>query len=282
MAAALAIRQRAGIPFDHPIAIFDLALQLGIHLSFTRVSSMEGMWCKEKRAIVLTCLRPIGRRSFTCAHEIAHCHFNHGTRVDELLEYSIDDALSPEEYLANIVAAHLLMPFSSVSIALNYRKWDLSTLTATQAYSLANYFGVSYGALLSHLHYALRLIHRNLFERLIGISPKAIRSRISAELDATHLVLVDEFWRDRPVDLEVGDLVVLPQDTAVDGQLLDILRCGIDTDLIARAREPGVGYLTNTQRRPLLLRIMPKEFEGFAQYRFPTDTNVYLSASWGS
>jgi Zn-dependent peptidase ImmA (M78 family) len=278
VAAALRIRQIVGIQFDHPVAIIDVALQLGILVSFKRLSSMEGLWCKEKRAIVLTSLRPAGRRAFTCAHEIAHCYFNHGTRIDELLEYAISDSFHPEEYLANELAAHLLMPLYAVSQELQIRKWKPATLTALQVYTLASHFGVSYGALLNHLYYAFNMVRKDLFEALSRTSPKMIRSLFCPTVAATHLVVVDEFWRYRPVDLEVGDLLIFPQGTEFDRQLLESAPCQSGSGLAACARFAGIGRLLHRDGSQLLLRVLPKEFEGFAEYRFPDQNNVYASS----
>jgi Zn-dependent peptidase ImmA (M78 family) len=278
MAAALEIRQTVGIQFDYPVAIIDLALQLGILVCFKRLSSMEGLWCKEKRSIVLTSLRPAGRRTFTCAHEIAHCHFNHGSRIDELLDYAICDSFHPEEYLANELAAHLLMPLYAVSRGLQIRKWNPATLTALQVYTLASHFGVSYGALLNHLYYAFNMVRKGRFEVLNRTSPKMIRSMFCPTVSAQHLVVVDEFWRHRPVDLEVGDLLILPQGTDFDRQLLESVPCQTGFGLAACARSAGVGCLLQSDGSQLLLRVIPKEFEGFAEYRFSDQNNVYVSS----
>jgi Zn-dependent peptidase ImmA (M78 family) len=278
VAAALRIRQEVGIQFDHPVAIIDVALQLGILVCFKRLSSMEGLWCKEKRTIILTSLRPAGRRTFTCAHEIAHCHFNHGTRIDELLEYAINDSFHPEEYLANEFAAHLLMPLYAISRGLQIRKWNPATLTALQVYTLASHFGVSYGALLNHLYYAFNMIRKGPFEALSRTSPKMIRSMFCPTVAARHLVVVDEFWRHRPVDLEVDDLLILPQGTEFDRQLLESVPCQSGFGLAGCARSAGIGYLLHRDGSQLLLRVIPKEFEGFAEYRFPDQNNVYVSS----
>lgn len=278
VAAALEIRQKVGIQFDHPVTIIDVALQLGILVCFKHLSSMEGLWCKEKRTIILTSLRPAGRRTFTCAHEIAHCHFNHGTRIDDLLEYAISDSFHPEEYLANELAAHLLMPLYAVSRELQIRKWNPATLTALQVYTLASHFGVSYRALLNHLYYAFNMVRKGLFESLSRTSPKMIRSMFCPTVAAGHLVVVDEFWCHRPVDLEVGDLLILPQGTEFDRQLLESVPCPSGLGLAACARSAGIGYLLQGDGSQLLLRVIPKEFEGFAEYRFPDQNNVYVSS----
>lgn len=278
VAAALEIRQKVGVPLDRPVAIIDIALALGIFVCFMRVSSMEGLWCKEKRAIVLTSLRPAGRRTFTCAHEIAHCHFNHGSRVDELLEYAISDTFHPEEYLANELAAHLLMPLYGVAKALQIRRWNPATLTAMQVYTLASHFGVSYRALLNHLHYAFKMVRKCPFDSLSRTSPKMIRSMFCPAVAATHLVVVDEFWQHRPVDLEVGDLLILPKGAEFDSQLLERVPHQSAFGFPALARLAGIGNIVGRDGSRLLLRIVPKEYTGYAKYRFPVQNNVYVSS----
>jgi Zn-dependent peptidase ImmA (M78 family) len=277
VAAALEIRQRLGIAFDDPVSIIDIALARGVTVWFKRLSSTDGLWCKEKRTIVLTSLRPAGRRTFTCAHELGHCVFNHGTRFDELLEYAVTEAFDPEEYLANEFAAHLLMPFYAVSQAIQTRRWNPATLTAPQVYTLASYFGVSYRALLNHLYYALRLI-RTPFAALSRISPKMIRSMFCPDVSTAHLVIVDDFWGRRPIDLEVGDLVILPRGVQFEGRLLDVVPEKNTYGITASAHSPGVGYISKNDGAQLLLRIVPREFEGFADYRFPDQNNVYVSS----
>jgi hypothetical protein len=278
VAAALEIRRKVGVPLDHPLAIVDVGLELGIFVCFMRVSSMEGLWCKEKRAILLTSMRPAGRRTFTCAHEIAHCHFNHGSRVDELLEYAVSETFHPEEYLANELAAHLLMPLYGISKALQIRRWNPAELTAIQVYTLASHYGVSYSALLNHLHYAFKMVRRGLFTSLSRISPKMIRSMFCPDLTASHLVVVDEFWQHRPVDVEVGDLLILPRGTKFDGQLLESVHHRSDYGSPLLARSAGIGSIVKRDGSRLLLRIIPKEYAGYASYRFPDQNNVYLSA----
>ncbi|MEY2502898.1 MAG: hypothetical protein QOI07_3232 [Verrucomicrobiota bacterium] len=239
---------------------------------------MDGLWCKEKRTIVLTSLRPAGRQTFTCAHEIGHSYFEHGSRVDELLEYAISNTFQPEEYLANELAAHLLMPLYGVSQAMQARNWNPSTLTAVRVYSLASHFGVSYRALLNHLYYAFQMIERRRFEELSRTSPKMIRSMFCPNVTAGHLVIVDELWLHRPVDLEVGDLMISPQGTDIDTTLLERVPCQSTFGFAACARSTGIGHLFRRDGSQLLLRVLPKEFEGFAKYRFPDQNNVYISS----
>lgn len=275
LTAALEIRRKIGISLDEPIAIFDAALQLGILVNFCHVSSLEGMWCKEKRTIILSALRPAGRRVFTCAHELAHAHFDHGTTIDELLNDAPGDYASPEEYLANQTAAHLLMPLFLVSSQLRIRNWNTSKISAEEVYKLATFFGVGYGALVNHMYYTLRLVDRNVFESLSKSSPKGIRTRLCPDFSSRHLVVVDQFWGKRPIDLEVGDLVMFPAGSRIDSALLEIARSTAYDDVAAYVRQVGVGYSRLPDGRAILTRVSANEFVGFADYRFPEKNNVY-------
>ena len=275
LSAALEIRRKIGISLDEPIAIFDAALQLGILVNFCYVSSLEGMWCKEKRVIILSALRPAGRRVFTCAHELAHAHFDHGTTIDELLDYAPADYSSPEEYLANQTAAYLLMPLFAVSLQLRIRNWNASKISPVEVYKLATFFGVGYGALVNHMYYTLRLIDRNVFEGLSKYSPKDIRARLCPHFSARHLILVDQFWGERPIDLEEGDLVMFPVGSQIDNTLLEIAGSNACEDVAAYARNVGVGYFALPDGRTILTRVSANEFVGFADYRFTEKNNVY-------
>lgn len=280
MSGALSIRRSIGASLDCPLSIVDAALQLGIHVSFDRLASVEGMWCRERRAIILTSLRPVGRRAFTCAHEIGHAHFNHGTAVDELIEYTPAYANSPEERLANYLAGHLLMPPYGLPFAVQERGWQLHKLSVTQAYTLASLFGVSYGALLNHFHYSLNLIEFSAFTRLMEPSPKNIRATLCPEVDGPHLLVVDKLWAHRPIDLDVGDVALLPRNSIIEGDLLEDLGIGKVGARVAKALKPGLGRLTNLVKvASLPIRVSPREFRGFGEYRFPACNNVYSTTA---
>jgi len=264
------------VSLDEPLAIIDAALQLDIHVSIAALSSVEGIWCKEKRAIVLTSLRPAGRRAFTCAHEIAHCHFGHGSRFDELQESAVASSDSPEESLADQTAAHLLMPLFAVAAAIKLRNWDVKRLTPVQAYILASFFGVSYRGFLSHLHHNLGLIGYAGYSNIVKIAPKDIRTALFNGAQTRNIVFVDEFWKDRPVDAEVGDVILLPHDVTGSGELLQTMPSQNAYGVVAVARAPGINILENLPHsRSLLLRVTVAQFEGFGMYRFPEQNNVY-------
>ncbi len=246
-------------------------MHLKIHVSIEHLSSVEGIWCREKKAIVLSSLRPAGRRAFTCAHELGHWHFDHGTRADELVSTRTPDRNQPEENAANQFAGHLLMPPCGVASTLETRKWSPSKLTAVQAYALASYFGVSYAGFLGHMCYALRSLEQSAFEKLSEVEPKDLRKHLCPELSAPNLIVVDEHWLSRPIDLEVGDALMFPSG-AIDSA--GLIECRSRNSGVASAA--GVSQLTNlSSGRTPLIRVAESGFRGYAQFRYPTHNNVY-------
>ena len=102
MKAAIKARGKAGSDQIGPVCVFDLAEKLGVTVRFTDIN-MEGMYDRlPKPRIHLSSLRPPPRRVFTCAHELGHHEFGHGSTIDEMKEES-ESAWreSPNELLVN-------------------------------------------------------------------------------------------------------------------------------------------------------------------------------------
>ena len=84
--AALRVRQKGQIAADDPCSVFDLADKLGVEVRFAALPSAEGVYSPGKPVIVVSSLRPPGRQSFTCAHELGHHTYGHGEQFDEIVE----------------------------------------------------------------------------------------------------------------------------------------------------------------------------------------------------
>jgi hypothetical protein len=168
------------------------------------------------------------------------------------------------------------MPPFAVASAMQIRGWDANEVTGERFYALCNFFGVGYRALLNHMHFTLRLISQPMFDCLSKDSPKSIRSKLCPNISTPHLVIVDKFWRDRPVDLEVDDIVVLPAGARIDGELLESISTSPADGIMAHARKPGIARIFDLpDTHSLLLRVNAREYIGFAHYRFPEFNNVY-------
>ena len=84
---ALEVRKKAGLSLSLPICIYDLAGEtLKVEVRFQAGPSFGGMYAKETQTILVPSERPAGRRAFTCAHELGHWYFKHGTRLEDLIE----------------------------------------------------------------------------------------------------------------------------------------------------------------------------------------------------
>ena len=84
---SLEIREEYGYDFRSPLCVYELADRARVTVRFVDDVSMEGVYASlAKPKILISSLRPAGRRAFTCAHELGHHFFGHGSTIDELKE----------------------------------------------------------------------------------------------------------------------------------------------------------------------------------------------------
>src|SRR6185295_2542645 len=102
--------RRSGIARSKPVCVYDLAERLSIEVRFQGGNSFGGMYAKPSKTILVPALRPAGRQAFTCAHEMAHWFYGHGSQIDLIEDVAPGPSNTPEERLANIYAGFLLMP----------------------------------------------------------------------------------------------------------------------------------------------------------------------------
>src|SRR5216683_49297 len=80
------VRTDAGLDVRGPVDVYALCERRGITVQFVPIS-MEGMYKRgDPPHILLSALRPPGRRVFTCAHELGHDVFGHGFTIDQMFE----------------------------------------------------------------------------------------------------------------------------------------------------------------------------------------------------
>jgi hypothetical protein len=260
--AAMRLRGRHGRAADQPICPMDLARDDGVDVRLVSIKSLDGMYTPDVPTIVLGSLRPRGRRAYTCAHELGHHVFGHGLRVDELLEEPSEAEFKDDtEYVADRFAAALLMPKLAVLHAFAVRHWDVATCDPARAFTIAGVLGVGYTTLVGYLEGTLRAISATAAHRLRKTSPKAIRSNILGNEAVEGLLIIDEFWSGRPVDAEVGDLLVVPPGTDISNDTVERAR-----DHVYRATAPGVASLRRGSWQAEL-RVMRAGYTGLAEYR---------------
>lgn len=219
VADALRMRKRAGNNLDESVCVYDLAQRLGVEVRFLDIPSMEGMYCNSgKPHIILSSLRPPGRRAFTCAHELGHHSRGDGMQVDELVEqWGRYRRFDPKEFAADCFAGALLMPKMAVEKAFALREWPIRECTPDQVYVISNYFGVGYTTLIHHLSIALLLIPRPHADRLLKIKPRQARALALGWETSETVWIVDAYWTGRPIDIEVDDLVLVHGQPTLEG-----------------------------------------------------------------
>ena len=224
IAAALRTRLSAGYGLDHAICVYDLAEKLGLEVRFLDLPSMEGMYLSSSSpTIIVSSLRPPGRRAFTCAHELGHHNRSDGVEMDELVELWDKPRLDPEEFAADCFAGALLMPKMAVSRAFAIQGWSMEECTPEQAFMVAGYFGVGYTTLVHHLRSALDVLPHTRAEALLKVSPSKAQSLLLGWQTPQTVVVVDAHWTGRAVDVEVGDLIFVRGGAQSEGACIEPL-----------------------------------------------------------
>ena len=261
-AEALRTRMRAGYGLDTPISVYDLAGRLGIEVRFFDLPSMEGVYYSSPRPhIVLSSLRPAGRRAFTCGHELGHHSRGDGTCLDEMVEQWLRPRFDPKEFYADCFAGALLMPKTAVERAFALRKWAIRECTPEQVYAISNYFGVGYTTLVHHLSRGLLLLSGAHAERLLKVAPRRAQGLAVGWETPETVWVVDGHWVGRSIDVEAGDLVLLHEKTHIEGSCAEPVREVADGRLL-RATGPGIGRLEDSSGWAAFIRVSRRAFVG--------------------
>jgi Zn-dependent peptidase ImmA (M78 family) len=269
---ALGLREERGISASEPICAPDLAESIGIEVKFWPIASMEGMYFKDDApVIVVSSERPMGRQAFTCAHEMGHHVFGHGNRVDELANAPADHECSEEETLADLFAGFLLMPKQAVTRAFQRRGWKWRCPTPLQVYTVAGQLGVSYAAVLAQMEHSLGCLPHHEARTLSRTSPKMLRDHeIGAGL-TDRLLLVDPQWEKTAADLQVGNCIRVPRESAIEGNRLDRI-VQQDDGLLLRAVRPGVSRCLSADGNwAVYVRTSRRNYVGRCKFRHLED-----------
>ncbi|HAA26436.1 MAG TPA: Zn peptidase [Cyanobacteria bacterium UBA8553] len=265
---AIDVRRKAGFDLKSPLCIYGLCDKLNVRVKFVDIS-MEGIYLRDAEPVILlSALRPLPRRTFTCAHELGHHAFGHGSTIDELIEDSGNSkAFQPEEFLANSFAGFLLMPILGVRKAFVSRGWDAASATPEQIFTVACNFGVGYETLITHMAYALKMISSSRASSLLKTKPKAIREEVLGHPSANPLIVADAHWSMPTIDAEVGSLLLLPTGAEAANETI-ILEEDHPKGRLFKANRPGIVrvYCRNTGWA-VFVRVSRYQFIGLSQYR---------------
>jgi len=272
---ALATRRDSGYSPADCVCIVDLAGKCGVEVRFVALPSLEGMYASTASGvIILSSLRSLGRQAFTCAHELGHHVFHHGTRWDEYLaEDSKPRRWDPHEWEADRFASYILMPKRAVLSCFSRRKWPCSNCEPRQAYVVSTELGVSYEALVTQMSKSLRLLEHSHVRDLLHSSPKSIRASLLGTDCPENIVVVDPHWSRKTTDVLVGDFVLFLMDVTVEGASLErVERSG--KGLLFRGAAVGISQVHGANDGwAAFVRVARPEYAGCAQFRHLEDTD---------
>jgi hypothetical protein len=272
IAEALNTRLQCGLSLIDAICVYDICARLDLAVWFSDIPSMEGLYlpgARPKPAIVVTSLRPRGRQSITCGHELGHHRFNHGEQWDELIENRSDvRQYDGNEYQVDLYSAVLHMPKVAVSHALSLRKIDLTSCSPAVIYALSCWFGVGYSTLVLHLERTLEMITLSRATNLRAHRPMDIRAQILGAPSPQDLIVVDSHWSNKAIDISVGDTILLPPDCFAEGKSIAVSE-GSRNWTRVDGTAPGIGRVECRKSKwAAFVRVMPKNYKGLAAYRF--------------
>ena len=266
-AAALRMRKNAGYRLDEAICVYDLAETLGIEVRFADIQSMDAMlYCNPDPTIIVSSLRPSGRRAFTCAHELGHFQAGDGTTIDELVGKSDKASTNPREFMADCFAGALLMPKMAVEGAFAVRNWFADNPTPTQIYVVSGYFGVGYSALVNHLWRSLRLLPSSRAENLLKVGRRRAQAQALGWDSANTAWIVDQHWNGRAIDVEVGDILQVHGESSCEGNCL-VDAGAFRGEWLYRACRPGIGKISSATGWSEYVRVSRQAFVGRSVFR---------------
>lgn len=271
---SLEVREEHGYDFRSPLCVYELCDRARVNVRFVDDVSMEGVYAAlAKPTILISSLRPLARRSFTCAHELGHHVFGHGSTIDELKQDADEAAFQPNEFLANAFAGFLLMPAQGVKRAFASRGWEPTTATAPQMYRVACSFGVGYETLLGHLQYSLKYIAPDRADTLRKAKLPHIRESLLGFSAPDALVIADRRHAMGTLDAEAGNLVLVPTGARTESDQIELV-CDTAEGTVYRALRPGLARVTLPgESWAIVVRVSRFQYAGLARYRHLEETD---------
>jgi len=159
------------------------------------------------------------------------------------------------------------MPTMGLRRAFAVRKTTPDTATAEELFAIACHFGVGFSTLVNHLAYGVNDLDHARVAALLRLAPKTLRAQILGGTSAHPLVVVDEYWEAKTVDIEVGTLVLMPHDIAVDNRSLAFER-DLPTGRLFRALRPGISSASRPKTPwAAFVRVSREQYVGLARFR---------------
>jgi hypothetical protein len=265
---AVHLRSSLGLGIYDAVCPYDCAENLGLEVHFIDIPSLEGMYVKGNPPIVfISSLRPAGRATYTCAHEMGHHIFNHGTRVDEILDPLNAKQKTEEEQLVQTFAGFFLMPKSALERGLFLRGINIETVKPIDIFSLACWFGVGYRTLIDHAEFSLRILSTSHAEALRQVTPRQIKLSLLGKDDIGSLIYVDKHWTGRAIDAQVGDTILLPKGTVHSNNKLQQINSTNAYEIFQAMAAGRDRFLDPNTGWAAFIRVSKRDFTGRCIYR---------------
>lgn len=265
------VRMELNLDSFEPISIFDVCEKLNVSVRIYD-NKMEGIYSINKNGtfptIILSNQRPLPRRFFTCAHELGHHMFGHGSTFDEMMNFSNDPTKKhPNEILVDAFAGHLLMPVGGIETEFIKRNWSIENGSPIEFFTIASQFAVGYSTLISHCRYNY-LISESKFTELSKIRPgKLLTSLLGKDVENSHFKIIDSAAQVSVIDLEVCNYIIFPLNMTIEGALL---RRVSQTSVgeAYRAEQAGIIRVSSADENlNAFVRIQKERYSGLAEYR---------------
>jgi len=245
--------------------------RLGVPVRFVDVS-MEGIYShRPLPRILLSAFRPLVRRHFNCAHELGHHVFGHSSKLDELKETLENyDDLSPDEFIVDSFAGHLLMPVLGIRRAFARRQIKASTAEPHEVLAISCEFGVSYDALATQLTFCLNDITPVRRHELINARPTLQRSMVG-NLDGHGLAFLDKHFSASTLDVEENYLIVAPKGAVASNECVAHVK-DFTFGSVFKVTNRGIAELfVPNSSWTVSIRATQQNFVGLARYRYLED-----------
>ncbi len=196
------------------IDVFGLCENVGLWLVFKPMRNLLGAFVPSgKGGVLITTQRVLSVQRYTVAHELGHWALEHDRGIaldDEVCVLGLHN--NEREHLAQLFAAHLLMPPPLAYTLASRLGVTKGEVTPEQAYSFARECGVSYEAAVRHLQ-TLDFISASTTAVLLKAKPIDIKTRLGMGHRPTdvraEVWVVDERWDDGHVSISEGDEIVV-------------------------------------------------------------------------
>lgn len=271
------IRRQYKIDMYKPINIFDLCIEIGVTVRFVEIN-MEGMYFSRKDGsspqILISNQRPMPRRTYTCAHELGHHLFEHGSKIDNLSdEGSYAEGYDKDEFLVDAFAGALLMPITGVLAEFAKRNWKIKTATPNQFYTISSIFGTGYQSLIVHCQ-KNNLLSGTAAKVLLRSTPaKILTSILGFGISNVHFKIIDNMNSSSVIDMEVSNYIILPSTTSVTGNHLRKYK-NTEMGTAYIAEQPGITHVISAEgEENYFIRIQNSEYIGLAEYRHLENSN---------